>query len=113
MLHDDLLTHPPAPQNLDTVAATGKQSSEDSKISRLRGQVDKVKVAMSRNIDVMLANANDLEGLQLRAQELEALSKNFNQSAKDVRRKMLWRRVKATGAVVGITAGCIAAPLLL
>ena len=72
-----------------------------------------MKEAMNRNINIALANGEDLEGLQLKTEELQAASQGFHDRAKQARRKMQWRRIKATGAVVGIAAGCVAAPFLL
>eukprot|EP01047_Picozoa_sp_COSAG01_P010130 COSAG01_NODE_425_length_17240_cov_29.899306_17_plen_126_part_00 len=113
-LNEGLAVYPSAPQDGGAgTAAAAPQGSDDSKVSKLKRQVENVKGVMNRNIDVMLANSNDLEGLRLKTEEMEALSKGFNKNAKQARRKMQWRRIKATGAVVGIAAGCVAAPFLL
>ena len=92
---------------------TAAEEQQNPKIAALQRNVDKVKGAMSRNINIALANGEDLEGLELKSAELKLMSQGFNDSAKKARRKMQWRRVKATAAVVGIGAGCIAAPFLL
>eukprot|EP01048_Picozoa_sp_COSAG05_P024078 COSAG05_NODE_5498_length_1158_cov_1.705382_2_plen_151_part_00 len=93
-------------------AATAEQTT-NPKIAALQRNVEKVKGAMNRNINIAMANGEDLEGLQLKSDELRLLSEGFNDSAKKARRKMQWRRIKATAAVVGIGAGCVAAPFLL
>jgi hypothetical protein len=88
-------------------------ANQNSKLASLQRSVEQVKGAMNKNINIALANGSDLEGLELKSQELNALSQGFHANAKKARRQQQWRRIKATGAVIGIAAGCIAAPILL
>ena len=119
-LGEGLAPYAQAPDGTDDVRTpvvagtnTAAEEQQNPKIAALQRNVDKVKGAMSRNINIALANGEDLEGLELKSAELKLMSQGFNDSAKKARRKMQWRRVKATAAVVGIGAGCIAAPFLL
>ena len=103
----------PAPDAAYAQAPDGaEQDAQTSKIEKLQGQVDRVKEAMSRNIDIAMQNSEDAEGLMLKTQELEAMSRGFNDTAKKARRQQQWRRAKATGMIALIGVGGAAAIIL-
>jgi large subunit ribosomal protein L40e len=86
--------------------AAGPQTT---KITKLQEQVDKVKGAMSKNIDIAMGNLEDAEGLRLKTEELEAMSRGFNDKAKQARREQWKRKAKATGMIALIGTGAVVA----
>jgi len=88
------------------------ETSQTTKMAKLQEQVDKVKGAMSKNIDIALGNIEDTEGLMLRTQELEAMARGFNDQARQARREQWKRKAKATGMIALIGAGTVVAVVL-
>ena len=80
-----------------------------SKLAKLQEQVDKVKGAMNKNIDIAMGNLEDAEGLRLKTEELEAMSRGFNDKARQARREQWKRKAKATGMIALIGAGAVVA----
>ena len=86
-----------------------EQSQTTSKLAKLQEQVDKVKGAMNKNIDIAMGNLEDAEGLRLKTEELEAMSRGFNDKARQARREQWKRKAKATGMIALIGAGAVVA----
>eukprot|EP01043_Picozoa_sp_COSAG02_P033874 COSAG02_NODE_2336_length_9114_cov_4.097615_2_plen_197_part_00 len=90
---------------------TGDQGAEpaQAKMKKLQEQVDKVKSAMNKNIDIAMGNLEDAEGLRLKTEELEALSRGFNDTARQIRREQWKRKAKATAMIALIGSGVVVA----
>ncbi len=106
-------------QLMDGAAATYAQAPDGSrdqeaepaqaKMKKLQEQVDKVKGAMNKNIDIAMGNLEDTEGLRLKTEELEAMSRGFNDKARQARREQWKRKAKATGMIALLGAGAVVA----
>jgi ubiquitin len=105
-------------QLMDGATAAYTQAPDDSrdqaepaqgKMQKLHEQVNKVKSAMNENINIAMGNLEDTEGLRLKTEELEALSRGFNAKARQVRREQWKRKAKATGMIALIGAGAVVA----
>ena len=88
---------------------TSEAPDTGTKLAKLQEQVDKVKSAMSKNIDIAMGNLEDAEGLRLRTEELEARSRGFLGKARQARREQWKRQAKATGMIALIGAGVVVA----
>ena len=80
-----------------------------TKVAKLQEHVDKVKSAMSKNVDIAMGNLEDVEGLRLRTEELQAMSRGFHGRARQARREQWKRQAKATGMIALIGAGAVVA----
>ena len=96
-----------------TQAPDGSRDQEaqpaQAKMKKLQEQVDKVKSAMNKNIDIAMGNLEDAEGLRLKTEELEAMSRGFNDKARQARREQWKRKARATGMIALIGAGAVVA----
>ena len=64
------------------------------KIATLETQIREVTVVMRDNIDKAIARGEDIENLQLKAENLEQNAGLFENSARTLKRKQRWRYIR-------------------
>lgn len=65
-------------------------------------RAEEVRVQLSDNLQQVVARGEKLEDLSLQADKLNGDSVAYWESARAIRRRLWWRKVKWTGAVLGV-----------
>ena len=67
---------------------------QPDKIASLETQIREVTVVMRDNIDKAIARGEDIENLQLKAENLEQNAGLFEDHARDLKRQQRWRYIR-------------------
>ena len=102
--------------NLKKLVEKYNQVEQLDQLSITKAKVDQVKVLMHENINKALENQVKLESIELTSEELAQSAGIFNKTAKELRKRLWWKNIKAklcigfaVLAAIGIIVGvCIA-----
>lgn len=87
-----------------------------NKVNEVNQKLDKVKVIMHDNIDLALQNCTKLETMEIKSEELLQQAGLFKVSAKDIRKKLWWKNMRAKlliAFIVFIIIGIITAIFII
>lgn len=77
-----------------------KGFQKDDNLGKLQRQVDDVKEIMTQNIEKVVSRGELLDDLLSKTEDLEASSKSFHSTSRQVRKKFFWKNARV--AVLGI-----------
>ncbi|KAJ8022753.1 Vesicle-associated membrane protein 7 [Holothuria leucospilota] len=80
-----------------------KGFEENDNLSKLQRQVDDVKQIMTENIEKVLSRGELLDDLLSKTEDLEASSKSFQSSSRQVRKQFFWKNTRVTIVIVAVS----------
>ncbi|CAF1210895.1 unnamed protein product, partial [Didymodactylos carnosus] len=92
--------------NLELGNGSRTGTGNDNGIKKLHGQVQEVVGVMKKNIDKLLDRDVALNNLMTRADELHTTADTYNQTTKQLSRKMWWKNAK-TNICIGSTVAIV------
>ncbi|CAF4143014.1 unnamed protein product [Rotaria socialis] len=84
------------------IDSNNTQSTGKNSVKALHGQVQEVVGVMKQNIDKLLDRDVALNNLASRADDLHSSATNYNQTAKQLKRKYWWKHAKTNVCIAGI-----------
>lgn len=84
-----------------------------NKISKVKNQVEEVKVTMLNNIDQLIERGEKIDDLCEKTELMKESAENFRGSATTLRRKMLWKKILMTVGIVFVVLFLIFIVVLL
>jgi preprotein translocase subunit SecE len=95
----------------DTRSSAGEKV--DKKLKKALDLTDSIKTRMRHNIDQQLQNMETTEEIEAKSIALEKSAQRFKKDSKTLKRKMIWRNVKAAAAATLAVAGTVTLIVLL
>ena len=81
-------------QKLKQIIEKYQEKDKLDKIGNIQNDVNDVKIEVKKNIDKMVKNVEDVEKLNQKANELKEATKEYENSAKEVRKLTCWLNFK-------------------
>ncbi|CAF0845867.1 unnamed protein product [Didymodactylos carnosus] len=92
--------------NLELGNGSSTGTGNEQGIKKLHGQVQEVVGVMKKNIDKLLDRDVGLSNLMTRADELHTTADTYNQTTKQLSRKIWWKNAK-TNICIGTTVAIV------
>ncbi len=70
--------------------------NEKNKISEISGDINEIKIEMQNNVKKVMANTEDLQSLDVKANKIKDNANLFKKDATDLKRKTCWQNFKWT-----------------
>ncbi|KAI9018965.1 synaptobrevin [Hyaloraphidium curvatum] len=90
------------------MASTAASATSTAQVQQ---ELEEVKVIMQDNLNKAIERGENLQDLQLKTEELQESSQQFQKTAKEVKRQMWWKDTKMQ-IIIGVVVVCVLALII-